>query len=97
VDKEEMEKDAAVVDMNGLRTTIKNVAREAKRLAENAKTPATRSDAMLFRNGEDRGEVIANLMLAYRHLEDASMRLGKAIQARDGGVSVYDRATTVGA
>lgn len=36
------------------------------------------------------GEVIANFMLAYRHLEDASMRLGKAIQAIDGGISVYD-------
>jgi hypothetical protein len=29
--------------------------------------------------------------LAYRHLEDASMRLGKVIQALDGGVSVYDK------
>ena len=46
---------------------------------------------------EDKGEMIANLMLAYRHLEDASMRLGKAIQAHDGGVSVYDKDTTVGA
>jgi hypothetical protein len=39
----------------------------------------------------DRGEMIANVMLAYRHLEDARMRLGKAIQAYDGGVSVYDK------
>lgn len=38
----------------------------------------------------DSGEVFANLKLAYRHLEDARMRLGKAIQARDGGVSCYD-------
>ena len=36
-------------------------------------------------------EVAANVVLAYRHLEDASMRLGKAIQAGDGGISVYDR------
>lgn len=36
-------------------------------------------------------EANANVMLAYRHLEDASMRLGKAIQALDGGVSVYDK------
>jgi len=43
------------------------------------------------------GEAIANATLAYRHLEDASMRLGKVLQALDGGVSVYDRATTVGA
>jgi hypothetical protein len=39
----------------------------------------------------DLAEVHANIMLAYRHLEDAAMRLGKAIQARDGGVSVYDK------
>lgn len=36
------------------------------------------------------GEIIANFMLAYRHLEDASMRLGKVIQAAEGGQSVYD-------
>lgn len=42
-------------------------------------------------------EVVANITLAYRHLEDASMRLGKALQALDGGMSVYDKATTVGA
>ena len=37
------------------------------------------------------GEVIANLQLAYRHLEDARMRIGKAIQAYDGGKSCYPR------
>ncbi len=46
---------------------------------------------------QNTSECIANLVLAYRHLEDASMRIGKAIQAADGGVSVYDRDTTVGA
>lgn len=34
---------------------------------------------------EDRGEEIANLMLAYRHMEDCIMRLGKVIQAFNGG------------
>ena len=43
------------------------------------------------------GEAFANVMLAYRHLEDASMRLGKAIQALDGGVSVYDKEQVPGA
>jgi hypothetical protein len=37
-------------------------------------------------------EMKANIMLAYRHLEDARMRLGKVIQAYDGGVSCYDKA-----
>lgn len=36
-------------------------------------------------------EINANIELTYRHLEDASMRLGKAIQAIDGGISVYDK------
>lgn len=36
-------------------------------------------------------ESIANLVLAKRHLEDASMRLGKVLQHLDGGVSAYDR------
>jgi hypothetical protein len=41
--------------------------------------------------GSDKGEAIANAMLAVRHLEDARMRLGKLIQAADGGTSVYDK------
>ena len=39
----------------------------------------------------DYPEALANVMLAYRHLEDARMRLGKVLQAMDGGVSVYDK------
>jgi hypothetical protein len=38
---------------------------------------------------EDRGEEIANLTLAYRHLEDCIMRCGKVIQAYQGGKSIY--------
>ena len=34
-------------------------------------------------------EMRANIMLAYRHLEDARMRIGKVIQAHGGGKSVY--------
>lgn len=41
--------------------------------------------------GENHGEAIANIMLAYRHMEDAKMRLGLVIQAMDGGVSIYDK------
>ena len=39
----------------------------------------------------DYREVRANIMLSYRHLEDARMRLGKVIQALEGGTSVYDK------
>jgi hypothetical protein len=37
------------------------------------------------------GEMKANIMLSYRHLEDARMRIGKILQASDDGVSVYDK------
>lgn len=37
------------------------------------------------------GEALANLTLVYRHLEDARMRLGKAMQAMQGGVSILDK------
>lgn len=33
----------------------------------------------------------ANLTLAFRHLEDAMMRLGKAMQAYQGGISILDK------
>lgn len=46
-------------------------------------------------NIEDLGEELANMTLAYRHLEDASMRIGKTLQALAGGVSTYDN-TAVG-
>jgi hypothetical protein len=88
---EPYEVDLFVADVNRVRRDIKTVAIGAQRL---------KFDAMREPQGrgvEDRGEVLANLTLAYRHLEDASMRLGKALQARDGGVSVYDRTSTVGA
>ena len=53
------------------------------------------SDAIKGRDpnieGEDKGEMIANTILAYRHLEDAAMRLGKALQAMNGGVSIFDK------
>ena len=42
-------------------------------------------------NANQHGEMKANVMLTYRHLEDARMRMGKAIQAYDGGKSVYPK------
>lgn len=74
---------------NSIRSDIKAVAAEVDKLRG--------ISANVARANGVAGEVPANVTLAYRHLEDASMRLGKALQALDGGVSVYDRATTVGA
>lgn len=36
-------------------------------------------------------EMLANIMLAYRHLEDARMRIGKILQAAGDGVSILDK------
>ena len=37
------------------------------------------------------GEVFAQMTLALRHIEDARMRYGKAIQYLWDGISVYDK------
>ena len=37
------------------------------------------------------GEMKANIMLTYRHLEDARMRVGKILQAAGDGVSILDK------
>ena len=66
------------------RSQIKGIAQHIKDQVE--VTKQSESD-----NVQDTGEMIANLMLTYRHLEDAAMRMGKAIQAKDGGKSVYDK------
>lgn len=42
------------------------------------------------------GEMQANIMLAFRHLEDARMRIGKILQAADDGVSILDKLPHVG-
>lgn len=78
--------------INGIRHQIKSVASQTKFLTDVVARGEHEQGP-----DEDQGEVVANLKITYRHLEDASMRLGKAIQAHDGGVSVYDKATTVGA
>lgn len=41
--------------------------------------------------GEDLDEAEENIMFAYRHLEDARMRLGKILQALNGGESSYKK------
>lgn len=37
-------------------------------------------------------EMKANIMLSYRHLEDARMRIGKVMQQMQGGTSIFDKA-----
>jgi hypothetical protein len=78
---------------NQLRVDLKTIAAELSALRKDAAPLPAIGEAG---SGVD-PEVIANVTLTYRAIEDASMRLGKAMQALDGGVSVYDKASTVGA
>jgi hypothetical protein len=71
-------------DCESLRRRIKGIADDMNDARRNGGSPPLG------------GEAVANVMLAYRHLEDASMRLGKALQAIDGGISVYDRGQVPG-
>jgi hypothetical protein len=81
------------VDNKGLtehhRTQIKGLGKDIldlkKKLIENP-----------IEDRELNSEAIANAVLAFRHLEDAAMRLGKVLQALNGGVSQYDNSGVVG-
>ena len=68
---------------DNLRTGVKDLADEILEL---------KKDPHFKAKNPSNSEMLANIMLAYRHLEDARMRLGKVIQAYDGGVSCYDKA-----
>lgn len=71
-----------------LRVEIKEVARRVKALSMSLKA-APRSESEEQRELD--GEVIADCILSYRHLEDASMRIGKMKQYLNDGESVYDK------
>ncbi len=69
----------------GPRTALKEIGEQVKALMKHpAANPTGDTD-------ENVGEMRANIMLAYRHIEDARMRLGKAVQAFHGGTSCYPR------
>jgi hypothetical protein len=71
---------------NPLRNEIQTTADKVKALLN--------SPAVSGKDPAVAGEIRANIMLSFRHLEDARMRLGKAIQAAEGGVSIYDAGAT---
>lgn len=79
--------------INNIRADISSVERQVTDLKGVIATfdLTEREDVPAGCPAADRGEMLANVTLAYRHLEDARMRLGKVIQAYDGGVSVYDK------
>jgi len=71
--------------MDYIRVQIKEIAGYVQDVKNNLVNPPVGSTRESF------GEVMANLTLSYRHLEDASMRIGKVKQALNDGISVYDK------
>lgn len=69
----------------GPRKTLKEIGDQVKALRDH---PVFKGETI---SPENSSEMKANIMLAYRHIEDARMRLGKAVQAYDGGTSCYPR------
>lgn len=74
-------KNKAVLDSKAdyIRAKIKKIAQEVNEFKEE-----------LLKSGVA-GEAVANNVISYRCLEDASMRLGKVKQHLNGGVSAYDQ------
>lgn len=82
------EKKEVVDNFKGHCFNLRRLIEELKKESQNLKTHA------LLKSVSDpaqTSEIMANIQLAYRHLEDARMRIGKVIQAYDGGKSVYPR------
>lgn len=75
---------------SNMRVSLKNFYPQLKQLVVFAQevTPAAVADGDTTVDAQE--EMAANVTLALRHLEDASMRLGKAIQAYNGGKSPLD-------
>jgi hypothetical protein len=74
----------------GFVETIQLERAAIKLVAERVRAIDCSKEVAVAGGHKDHGEMQANVTLAYRHLEDSAMRLGKAIQAFDGGKSVYD-------
>jgi hypothetical protein len=76
------------VDFHAKCTVLRNETREIEMETRRAVADVGRMSNVLSVEAREAG---AHLMLAVRHLEDARMRLGKAIQyACNGGVSSFD-------
>jgi hypothetical protein len=66
-----------------LRSQLHDIELEVRRLRDHPEVRRTVE-------GQN-AEVIAQSMLAVRHIEDARMRLGKVLQYSGDGVSIYDK------
>ena len=77
-----------LTEITGVKEIAQILREEIQELADDVSDLFNNENHM---EGADEQEAEENIMLAYRHLEDAKMRLGKVIQAEDGGVSCYDK------
>lgn len=75
--------------VKSIRTSLKSIGKDMIDLKK------VLVDAKHIEDTELRGEAIANATLAFRHTEDSAMRLGKVLQALNGGESVYDNSGVV--
>lgn len=66
-----------------------------KQIGKDAQIVKYLRDAPIFKSEEQysgqHDEMKANITLAYRHLEDARMRIGKILQAAGDGISILDK------
>jgi len=68
----------------GIRSDIELI----KKKVWNMRKHPGHGEISILRDGYEARE---NIMLAYRYLEDARMRIGKVLQAYDGGQSMYPK------
>lgn len=84
-------------DTDNVKTALRSLRDQIQNIAEVLKAIRTQKDFVCDEPSSgilvvrDPSEMHANVMLAYRHLEDARMRIGKIIQAKEGGKSIYDK------
>lgn len=77
-----------------LRADIKEMCETTAALHDSGCFRAPNVNEILARGNvptDKHGNMHANITLAFRHLEDARMRLGKVLQASQGGVSILDK------
>ena len=72
-----------------LRTAVRDIGDEVKKALAVCKDG--RALGLRGVSTENHIEMMANYTLAFRHLEDARMRLGKVIQYLEGGTSIFDK------
>ena len=77
------------IETNTINEEMDRIRIELKKIG--AEILAEKKTTRPIQEKEDRGEVMANLTLAYREVENASMRLGKVKQAMNDGESIYDK------